>query len=93
MKSQYQPVSYDELMNRFMEEIRLSSKRLTQLEKVISPLLAAGYCECSDDEANQLQNVATSAAVDIVEEDYGGIEHMQENFQAWLDSQRKQGRI
>jgi hypothetical protein len=89
MSEKYHPVAFEELLKRFMAEIRASSKRLTQLEKVISPLLARENCECSDDEAAHLQNMAVAAALEVIEDDFGGMESMRENFQFWLDHQRK----
>ena len=85
----YHPVAFDELCERFMAEIRINSKRLTQLEKIMSPLLARENCECSDDEAAQLQNMAIVAAIEVIEDDFGGMESMKENFQIWLDHQRE----
>jgi len=89
MSDQYHPIAFDELLNRFMAEIRENHKRLEQLEKVISPLLAREVCECTDDEAAQLLNMATAAALEIIEDDFGGIESMTVNFQTWTDRLRE----
>lgn len=91
-KGPYHPVSFDEVCGRFMAEIRINGKRLEQLESVISPLLARAHCECSDDEAQALIRNATEAA-EKVGKDFGGLAHLRENFQIWLDYQRKKERI
>jgi hypothetical protein len=89
MSEKYHPVAFDELLQRFMAEIRANHKRLEQLEKVISPLLARQVCACSDDEAARLRNMATTAAIEIIEDDFGGMESMTVNFQTWLDRLRE----
>ncbi len=85
----YHPVAFDELTERFMAEIRISSHRLEQLEKVISPLLARTHCECTDAEARALLDKATHEAEQIIKDDFGGMESMTENFQVWLDRLRE----
>jgi hypothetical protein len=89
MSEKYHPIAFAELQERFMAEIRINHKRLTQLEKVISPLLARENCVCSDDEAAQLQNMAIVAAIEVIEDDFGGMDSMKENFQIWLNHQRE----
>lgn len=89
MSEKYHPVSFDVLCERYMEEIRTSSKRLTQLERVISPLLARAHCECTDEEALALLRNATREAEEISDH----FKVTPESWQIWLDSQRKQGKL
>jgi hypothetical protein len=92
-ETKYHPVAFDEMCERFMTEMRDNSKKLEQLEKVISPLLARAHCECSDEEAMTLLRRATEEAEKIVNDDFGGMESMKENFQIWLDHQREKEQI
>ncbi len=85
----YHPVAFEELCDRFMAEIRISSKRLEQLEKVISPLLARSHCECTDEEAQALLLKAINEAEKVIEDDFGGMKGMAGNFDTWLKYQRK----
>jgi len=87
-KGPYHPVAFDNLQERFMEEIRTNGKRLTALELVISPLVARAHCECTDDEAKALIRKATEAAEKACDQ-FGGLDNLRENFQIWLDHQRK----
>jgi len=87
-KGRYHPVAFDQLQERFMDEIRINGKRLTALELVISPLMARIHCECTDYEAKLLVAKATEAAEKACD-DFGGLDNLRENFQIWLDHQRK----
>ena len=91
-KKDYLPVSFDVLCERYMAEIRLSSKRLTALELVISPLMARTHCVCTDEEAQALILQATEAAEKACKE-FGGIDNLKECFQLWLDHQRETNRL
>ncbi len=93
MSEKYHPVAFDEVCERFMAEIRINSKRLTQLEKIISPLLARETCVCSDDEAAQLQAMAITAAIEVIERDFGGMKGMAGNFDIWIKHQRETGQL
>lgn len=89
VKPDYHPVAFNEVCERFMAELRINTKRLTQLERVISPLLARSHCECTDEEAQALLLKAINEAEKIIEEDFGGMKGMAGNFDFWLKHQRK----
>ena len=84
-KESYHPVAFDEVCERFMAEIRINHKRLEQLEKVISPLLARAHCECTDEEALALLRNATQAAEEVSDH----FKVTPESWQIWIDHQRE----
>ncbi len=88
-RGRYHPVAFDELCERFMAEIRTNSKRIEQLENVISPLLARVHCECTDREADLLLAQATEAAEKVAKQ----FEVKADVWQIWIDFQRTKERI